>query len=73
VGGTVTIAVGNGEVWVVSAVANAGFDTDIEHAGPNEVEVKFESNQHKSEFSAKFDNGELEVEKDEEPRNGDDD
>jgi hypothetical protein len=72
-GGTVTLSVGNGEVWVVSAVANAGFDTDIEKAGPDEVEVKFESNNHKSELSAKFENGELRVEKEEEPRSGDDD
>ncbi len=73
IGGTVTLSVGNGEVWVVSAVANAGFDTDIEHAGPKEAEVKFESNNHKSELSAKFENGELKVEKEEEPRDGDDD
>lgn len=72
-GGTVTLSVGNGEVWVVSAVANAGFDTDIEHAGPNSVEVKFESNNHKSKLKASFDGGELKVDKQEEPHDGDDD
>ena len=73
IGGSVTLSVGNGEVWVVSAVASAGFDTDIEHAGPTEVEVKFESNDHKSELSAKFEDSELKVEKEEEPHDGDDD
>ncbi len=73
IGGSVTLSVGNGEVWVVSAVPSAGFDVDIEHAGPKEVEVKFESNDHKSELSAKFEGGELKVEKEEEPRHGDDD
>ncbi len=67
-----TLSVGNGEVWVVSAAPSAGFDVDIEHAGPKEVEVKFESNDHKSELSAKFEDGELRVEKEEEPRDGDD-
>ena len=68
---SVTLSVGNGEVWVVSAVPAAGFDVDIEHAGPTEVEVKFRSNDHESELSAHFEDGELEVKKEEEPRDED--
>ena len=73
VGGTVTLGVANGEVWVVSLDPAAGFDADIEKDGPNEVEVDFESNTHKSELSAKFEDGELRVKIEEEPRNGEDD
>lgn len=73
VGGTVTLSFGSGEVRVASVAPNAGFDADIEKGGPAEVEVDFESNEHKSELSAKVENGELKVEKEEEPRSGDDD
>ncbi len=71
IGGSVTLSIGNGEVWVVSAVAAPGFRTEIEKAGPVEVEVEFESNDHKSELSAHLEQGELKVEKEEEPREGD--
>lgn len=71
VGGSVTLSVGNGEVWVVSAVPAPGFRVEIEKPGPIEVEVDFESNDHKSELSAHLENGELKVEKEEEPREGD--
>ncbi len=73
IGGSVTLSVGDGEVWVVSAVAAPGFRTEIEKAGPVEVKVEFESNDHKSELSAKLESGELKVEKEEEPREGDGD
>lgn len=73
IGGTVTLSVGNGEVRVASVAPNAGFDADIEKGGPIEVEVDFESNDHKSELSAKLENGELKVQKEEEPRHGDED
>jgi hypothetical protein len=73
IGGTVTLSIGNGEVRIASAVANAGFDTDIERNGPRQVEVEFESNDHKSELSAHFENGELEVKTEEEPHGEDGD
>ncbi len=73
IGGTVTLAVANGEVWVVSAVPNVGFIYEAEKSGPPTVEVEFESNTHKSELSAKVENGELKVETEEEPRDGDND
>ena len=68
-----TLSFGNGEVRVASMTPNAGFDADIEKSGPIEVEVDFESNDHKSELSAKIENGELKVETEEEPRGSDDD
>lgn len=67
IGGTVTLTVGNGEVNLVSAVPRPGFDTDYEHTGPKEVEIKFESNDHKSKLEAQWENGELKVEIEEEP------
>lgn len=73
VGGTVTLGVANGEVWIVSLDPAAGFDADIEKDGPDEVEVDFESNTHKSELSAKFEDGELKVKTEEEARDGEDD
>lgn len=74
IGGTVTLAVGNGEVNLVSAVPRPGFDADYEHTGPKEVEIKFESQDHKSKLEAKWESGELEVDIEEEPHgDGDDD
>ncbi len=73
IGGTVTLGFGGGEVWIVALDPSAGFDADIEKDGPHEVEVDFESNAHKSELSAKFEDGELEVKIEEEPRDGEDD
>jgi hypothetical protein len=65
VGGTVVIDIGDGQVWVVSAFPNSGFRSDIENKGPDQVEVEFEGNDHKSTFTAYFENGELKVSKDE--------
>jgi len=74
IGGTVTLGYNDSEVWVVSALAAAGFIPEIEKPGPGEsVEVEFYSDSHKSELSAKVDHGELRIEKDEEPSDGDDD
>ena len=67
------LAFGNGEVNLVSATPRPGFGVDPEHTGPTEVEVKFESNDHKSKLEAHVENGELKVETEEEPRDGDDD
>ena len=73
IGGTVVLAFGNGEVSLVSATPRPGFSVDPEHTGPKEVEVKFESNDHKSKLEADIENGELRVDVDEEPHDGDDD
>ena len=49
------------------------FSYDGEHEGPNEIEVKFRSDGHKSELKAQIRDGELRVEIEEEPHDGDDD
>ena len=73
IGGTVILSFGGGEVHLVSAVPRPGFSADYEHTGPLEVEIKFESNDHKSKLEAKFENGELKVDIEEEPHGGDGD
>lgn len=65
-GGVVTISHSPGVVNFVSAIPAAGFDTEIKATGPNEVEVEFESDSHKSEFKAKWEGGVLDISKDEE-------
>lgn len=73
IGGTVVLAFGNGQVNLVSATPRPGFSVEAEHTGPDEVEVKFESNDHKSELEAYVRDGELRVETEEEPHDEDDD
>ena len=62
VGGWVRIRSGAGEVFLDGAGANAGFTMDVEDNGPDEVEVEFRSESHRSKFSAEFEGGELRVE-----------
>lgn len=66
IGGTVVLAVGNGEVNLAGATPRPGFSADYEHTGPKEVEVKFVSNDHKSKLEAQYEHGELKVETEEE-------
>lgn len=61
-GGTVTISVAEPSVWLVAAVPNAGYRADVEKAGPNVVEVEFESEGTEIKFRARWDHGELLVE-----------
>ena len=69
IGGTVTIGYDSTQVWVISVSTAAGFIPEIEKEGPGDsIEVEFYSESHKSELSAKIENGELKIEKDEEPR-----
>ena len=72
VGGTVILAIGNGEVSLVSATPRPGFSADYEHTGPVEVEIKFESGDHKSKLEAHWESGELKVDIDEESDDDDD-
>lgn len=73
IGGTVILSLGGDEVHLVSATPRPGFTADYEHTGPVEVEIKFESNDHKSKLEAKYEDGELKVDVEEEPRGGDGD
>ena len=73
IGGTVVLAFGDGQVNLVSAIPRAGFSVDPEHTGPKEVEVEFVSNDHKSKLEAHVESGELRLDTEEEPHDGDDD
>jgi hypothetical protein len=61
VGGSVTISAVNPDVSLIGAVPNSGFTVKVENAGPNEVKVEFRSESRESEFSAKWEGGELRV------------
>lgn len=73
VGGTVILAIGDSEVTLVSATPRPGFSADYEHTGPDEVEIKFVSGDHKSKLEAHWEDGELKVDIDEESDDDDDD
>lgn len=62
IGGWVRIRYGNGQVILDGAGANAGYTMDVDESGPTEVEVEFRSEDHRSRFSAEWEDGELEVE-----------
>lgn len=64
---------GGDAVWVISAVPNAGFYSEVDQAGPVEVKVEFESNDHESQLTAHIENGELKVSIDEKGEHDDDD
>jgi len=70
----VTISYSPGVVKLVGASPNiaGGFSAEVKDSGPDEVEVVFESDDHESEFSAKWEDGKLEISKDENS-GGDDD
>ena len=65
VGGTVTISYSPGVVNFVSAIPQPGFSTDLRDTGPDRVRVRFESEDHVSEFRAEWEGGELRITKDE--------
>jgi hypothetical protein len=72
IGGWVRIRYGEGKVFLDGAGANAGFTMKVEDNGPDEVEVEFRGESHRSEFSAEFEAGELRVEVEEEGDDEDD-
>jgi len=47
-------------------VPNAGFTVEVEDDGPGEVRVEFSSESHESEFRARWEDGELRIDIDEE-------
>ena len=61
-GGWVRIRYSNDKVFLDGAGANAGFTMKVEDNGPDEVEVEFRSESHRSKFSAEIEGGELRVE-----------
>ena len=71
VGGQVWISADEPDVAFVNAVPKAGFSVEVEKSGPKEVEVKFESADHQSEFRAGWKDGELDIDIDEESEEDD--
>jgi hypothetical protein len=69
VGGVVTISHSPGVVVFVSAIPQPGFTTNLEETGPKSVRVRFEGEAHTSEFRAEWEDGELDITRNE----GDDD
>ena len=73
VGGWVRVTIGQGFVRLEGAAPNPGFSMRLEADEGDEVRVRFESDDHRSEFEAKWDGGELEIELDEKPEGESDD
>ncbi len=67
IGGLVRISVDEPNVYLVAATPKAGFSIEIDEAGPAEVRVEFESSDHESSFRARWEDGELDIDIDEEP------
>lgn len=61
VGGVVTISHSPGVVTFVSAIPQPGYSTDRKEIGPDEVRIRFESDDHTSDFRAQWSNGALEI------------
>jgi hypothetical protein len=73
VGGTVSVEVGDGTVVLVGASPKSGFSVRVENAGPQRVEVSFESAVHVSHFSGRFSDGSYVPETEEHDRHDGDD
>ncbi len=66
IGGWVRITYGSGSVTLDGAGPNSGFTMSIDSSGPGEVDVDFRNDDHRSEFKAEWEGGELKVDIDEE-------
>lgn len=60
-----TISHSPGVVHLVGASPNSLFETEVKNAGPTEVRVTFENDDHVSEFRAEWEGGELDIKKEE--------
>jgi len=69
----VTISHSPGVVNLVGASPNSGFSAQLNNAGPTEVRVTFESDDHVSEFRAEWEDGVLDIKQEEKDGDGDDD
>lgn len=65
------VTYGNGNVNLVSAVAEPGFTVIRDATGPERVRIFFESDSHESEFDATYKDGVYVAEVDEESGNDD--
>ncbi len=57
VGGSVTVEIGASAAVLAGASPKAGFNMEVEHDGPEKVEVEFKSTDHESKFSGEFKDG----------------
>lgn len=57
IGGSVSVEFGDGIVRLAGASPKPGFTMDVEHTGPEKVEVEFRNGSHESKFSGKFEDG----------------
>lgn len=75
-GGVVVLRSRPGEVEVVSAVPNSGYEVSIDQKSPASVEVEFEAvdpdNRYEGELHAEWRDGDLVVEIEEDPSDGGD-
>ncbi|MCH8992789.1 MAG: hypothetical protein IIA44_13720 [Acidobacteria bacterium] len=65
-GGEIRISALEPDVNLVSAFPFGGFSVEIDKAGPEEVRVEFESSDHESSFRARWKDGELDIDIEEE-------
>ncbi|HEX5695619.1 MAG TPA: hypothetical protein VFZ15_04500 [Acidimicrobiia bacterium] len=65
-GGTVVVGYRPGEVVLQSAAPSPGFSVEVKKGGPPEVEVEFEGESAKYEVKAKWSDGQLSIESDQE-------
>lgn len=73
IGGSVVALIGDGTVSLQSAVPAPGFSVEAKATGPDEVEVEFRSDEHRSKFKADWEDGELRIDIDEKNEGEDDD
>ena len=59
IGGSVTVMVSGGELSLVSFAANDGFEAEINGHGDDDVEVRFESDDHETRIRIRIHDGEL--------------
>jgi len=66
IGGWVQLRISGDNVYLEAAVPESGFTVDVEHNGPEKVEVEFKSESHDSKLTARVDSGELDIRTEEE-------
>lgn len=70
-GGWVQLRVNGDNVYLEAAVPEPGFTVDVEHNGPETVDVEFKSDSHDSKLTARVHDGELDIRTEEESEDDD--
>jgi hypothetical protein len=71
VGGWVNLRIEGDNVYFNGATAEPGFTIDLEHDGPEKVEIEFRSDSHDSKLTARVHDGELDIRTEEESEDDD--